>query len=263
MMASRQVDNNSWFAEYEFDLWAYREGLYNFEELIINNYLTKEGPTLEAGTGGGRLLLELQTRGFTDLHGFDVLPQFVAVAKTRDKSRTIDFRVMDVISLEYADKSFNQVMFLQQVLCFVETDSDRQRAVAEAFRVLRPGGTLVVTLLADRGRREQSRRHRLILAYLACLRKLTFSARTLQSTPWLRVKGNINWAALLDRGPYVYWFREDEAARLFLSAGFEIIAVGTDAQVKNGRFLISFEELSRAPFRGGIYIVCKKPVESK
>jgi hypothetical protein len=74
----------------------------------------------------------------------------------------------------------------------------------------------------------------------------------------LRIAGKPNYEALLDRPPYVYWFRWEEAARLLTLAGFQISAIGTTAQIKAGQMCASVEELHSAPIDGMLYVVCRK-----
>ena len=80
-------DNRQVYAGSEFDVWAHRSELEPGERFLIERYLEKDPRTIEAGCGGGRLLLDLQARGFTDLHGFDYLPEFIEVARDRDQRR--------------------------------------------------------------------------------------------------------------------------------------------------------------------------------
>lgn len=251
-------DNKDVFLKSEFGLWADREGFEPGEQFLIENYLRPDRKTLEAGCGGGRLLLAMQARGFKDLHGFDYLAEFVEAASRRDTSGRISFRVQDARSLDYEDDSFDQLAYLQQMLCFIPDEIDRRRAAREACRILRPGGTLVVTLLTLRGR-SRSLAHKALLGYQYLLRKLTFRPLSLQYQPWLRLQNALNWSALWDRGPYVYWFREQEAVALFTDAGFELAAVGSEAQVQRGGFVESFDAFARLPHSGRMYLVCRKP----
>ncbi len=63
---------------------------------MVDRYLDRQGPTLEAGTGGGRISLGLHQIGFQNLSAFDFVPRFIEQAKAKDTAGAIDFRVGDV-----------------------------------------------------------------------------------------------------------------------------------------------------------------------
>jgi SAM-dependent methyltransferase len=251
------IDNKEVYAKSEFDQWAFREELEPGETFLLTKYLDPRGRTLEAGSGGGRLLLAMQSAGFTDLHGFDFLPEFVAVAQQRDQRKTIDFRVQDATQLDYPDNSFDQLVYLQQVLCFIATEEGRQRAVREAARILRPGGRMVVSFLSNRARKH-SLFHLMFIAWLSVFRFATFSRRSMQYLPWMRHGAHVNWAALWDQAPYTYWYEASEAEALIRAAGLQVVAVGSDHQVAQGGLLRTAAELDGAPFAGRLYLVCHK-----
>src|ERR1043166_8562092 len=119
---------------------ALRGDVEQAENFLLRTYLKPDKQTLEAGTGGGRLLLALAEAGFTDLYGFDFVPELVAAAQARDVGGILKLAAQDATRLGYADEAFDQIVYLQQVLCFIESQAARRRAMAEAFRVLRPGG---------------------------------------------------------------------------------------------------------------------------
>jgi SAM-dependent methyltransferase len=254
---TRVEDNRAIYRGADGAYWANLTGLSPAEQALLGPALEPTRPTVEAGTGGGRLLLELQRRGFTSLTGFDYLPAQIERAKARDRSGRIRFDVEDATRLSYPDASFAQALYLQQVLSLVETDAGRRAALAEAFRILESGGTALFSFLCLEAR-VGSPLSRAYVAYLGWLRRLRGSRRPAQEMPWLRVGGRFNLASLADRGPYVYWYRLHEAERLLRGAGFEVLRIGSERHVRAGTMAPTASALEGAP-GGGLYVVCRKP----
>jgi ubiquinone/menaquinone biosynthesis C-methylase UbiE len=100
------------------------------------------GRTLEMAIGSG-LNLSFYPAGI-ELAGVDLSPAMLAHARRRatELGRVVDLREADALALPFPDASFDTVVCTYG-LCAVPDDG---RAVAEAVRVLRPGGLL---LLAD------------------------------------------------------------------------------------------------------------------
>ena len=97
------------------------------------------GDTLEVGIGTGRTL-----RWYPDtvrLTGIELSDAMLRIAVTRAVAggRHADLRLGDATALPFADETFDTVTFCL-VLCTIPDDA---RAVAEAVRVLRPGGRIV------------------------------------------------------------------------------------------------------------------------
>jgi SAM-dependent methyltransferase len=251
------MDGSQVYAGPEFDRWAHAQGLIAPECFLIERYLNRFAATLEAGTGAGRILHAMAQKGFERLEGFDIVPSLITEARRRHAAENIEFDIQDARTLSYPDASFDQLIYLQQVICFITDAEGRRRAIAEAYRILRPRGIAVFSFLLYETRL-QSLWHRGMLAYLAALRALLGRREPLQSMPWLSHRGRFNVAALLDRAPYVYWFRRDEAVSLLASEGFTVVAVGTLAQIQRGKLCPSVLELEKAPTAGMLYVVCRK-----
>jgi SAM-dependent methyltransferase len=75
--------------------------------------------------------------------GIDVAPAIVAEAEARNPG--MEAVVADVRSLPFAEASFD-VVFSGSTLDHFESVADIQRSLGELRRVLRPGGTLILTL---------------------------------------------------------------------------------------------------------------------
>jgi ubiquinone/menaquinone biosynthesis C-methylase UbiE len=76
------------------------------------------------------------------LTGVELSPQMLEIARERaeELGRVVDLRLGDAQALEFADRSFDSVM-ITFGLCTIPDD---RAAVTEAYRVLRPGGRLVL-----------------------------------------------------------------------------------------------------------------------
>jgi SAM-dependent methyltransferase len=255
-------DHRTVFGTVERDYWAEAAGLKPDERALIERYLDRDATTLEAGTGGGRILAEMSRLGFTSLAGFDFVPELVAEARGADPTGKIRFQVGDATRLEYPDASFDQLLYLQQLLSAIEDEGDRHRVIREAHRILRPDGTALFSVLPYEVR-TRSARYGPYLLYLRALRRVRRSDRHDQLLPRLRMRGRLNPAALRDAGPHVYWYRAEEIARELSGAGFEIDAIGSTPQVVGDRMCSSAGALREERLEGTLYVVCRKPAERR
>ncbi len=246
------------YSTVEFNFWAYKEySLSSSDEFLIVTYLDDNLKTLEAGTGGGRIISCMKAAGFTNLHAFDYVPEFIEIAKRRDITNSINFAVEDAVALSYGDNEFEQLLYLQQVLCNIEDEAGRFNAFKEAYRILKTGGTAIFSLL-NFDSRAKSPFYLPYLAYLRFLRKLTHVNRSIQYLPQLKYAGNTNLQSLLDEPPYLYWYRVEEAYQIMKAANFEIVALGSNFQINQGKLPNSLEDFLQEPNQGMLYFVCTK-----
>jgi SAM-dependent methyltransferase len=251
-------DHRTVFGTVEREYWAEAAGLKPDEKALIDRYLDRDATTLEAGTGGGRILSEMSRLGFTSLAGFDFVPELVSKARTADPTGEIRFEVGDARRLEYPDAGFEQVLYLQQLLSAIEDDGDRSRVIREAHRILAPGGVALFSVLPYEVR-TRSARHRPYLLYLGAVRRVRRSDRPAQLLPRLRMRGRPNPAALRDGGPHVYWYRAGEIESELTGAGFEVVAIGSTPQVLAGRMPATAAALRDERLEGTLYVVCRRP----
>lgn len=252
-------DNRQFYATTAFDNWASRMGLTAFEDVLVDRFLDADRSTLEAGTGAGRILFALQEREFEELHGFDFVPGFIEIARERDLYGTIEFTVQDAVDLAYPDRRFEQALYLQQVVCFIEDPADRLRAMREARRVLRPGGTALFSFLCFESRTKRTL-HASFLRYLRVQRRLRRRRVSLQYQPWLLAGGAPNLGAIIDRPPYVYWYRLNEALESLEGAGFQVEWAGSTAQVTDETWSGDPRALASSRLDGMLYLACSRAV---
>ncbi|MEG4247886.1 class I SAM-dependent methyltransferase [Microcoleus sp. Pol10D4] len=249
------INNKEVYSTVEFDLWADKKSLTEDEKYLIVKYLKKNEKTVEAGTAAGRILWEMKDLGFQELYGYDYVPEFIEQAKQRDRSQIISFEE-DATDLSYENSGFEQITYLQQIVCFIEEEEKRLKALTEAYRILKNGGTAVFSFLSFESRIKSP--FVFYLAYLSMLRRLSGSNRSIQYIPWLKLGGKYNFLALLDRGPYPYWYKVQEAHQILTQVGFKIISVGSSYQIGKGKMCDDIESLKHELMAGMLYFVCKK-----
>jgi SAM-dependent methyltransferase len=253
-----QPNNNlALYDDVEFSTWVEITELFPEEKYIIDRYLDRDLSVVEAGTNSGRILFQMQKMGFISLCGFDYIPKLIDVAIARDPQRSIKFEVSNAIDLAYADSSFDQIIYMQQVLCMIDVAADRLQALREAYRILKPGGTGIFSVLSFEGRGAKPL-YSAFFTYLSTLRKLRGADLSTQYQPWLMLGGKFNFGALVDRPPHIYWYKSAEICQLLTAVGFKIEAVGSSSQLSQGIVKAAERELTRQDLDGVLYIVVKK-----
>jgi ubiquinone/menaquinone biosynthesis C-methylase UbiE len=94
---------------------------------------------LDVCCGPGYLTAEAAAKGLSAI-GVDIAPAMVDLA--RGRGRGAEFRIGDAEALDFGDGSFDAVVCAFGLLHLAEPE----RAIAEAFRVLRPGGAYAFTV---------------------------------------------------------------------------------------------------------------------
>jgi SAM-dependent methyltransferase len=255
-MADAQ-DNQDVYLTAEYDKWAARDDFLPEESYLIRTYLAKDKLTLEAGTGGGRILLKMYELGYRNLRGYDVVPCLIEAARKRDRSGEIRFEVQDAVRLPYADAAFDQLVYLQQVTCVIESTEKQARALREAWRVLKPGGVALFSLLSFEVRRRSLVYGPWVL-WLWLLRLLRGSSRSIQWLPRLKLGEKFHYPAFWDRGPYAYWYLPEEGERMLCEACFTVEAVGASKQIAEGRMCLTAHEVMAEGIANCHYYVCRK-----
>ena len=144
-VAAWQLDGNSAGAYEEylvgriFRRWAQR--------LVAHANARSGERVLDAGCGTG--IVARTAAGHVvpggEVVGLDLNDDMIAEARRRDTGGSVTWRTGDVEDLPFSDGSFDLVL-IEQVLQFT---ANREKALAEALRVLAPGGRLVFSLFRE------------------------------------------------------------------------------------------------------------------
>ncbi len=240
--------NAKLFSNELFDDWVTREELIPAEEWLLSKYLSdKSKNVLEAGTGGGRIAFQIERMGFNNITAFDFVSSMIefASSKARKLGSSIIFKTLDASNLSVLeDNSFDYLVYLQQVLCFIDKENLFENSLKEAYRISKKDGIAIFSFLNYPSRKINY----LLSLKLAFLRFLRHEKISGQYLPWLKFNYRINWKLFNRNQPLTYWVKKEQIVSLLESTGFSILEVGTESELKK----------SKDPDNGMLYVVCKK-----
>ena len=129
-------------------------GAFRLEELRTRELIERHAPpppatVLDVGGAAGAYAFWLAERGY-DVHLVDATPRLVAEARRRNEhapKKLASCRVGDARQLDVTDDFAAVVLMLGPLYHLVDA-ADRQVALREARRVLRPGGTLIAAAIS-------------------------------------------------------------------------------------------------------------------
>ena len=131
------MNNIEIFEKYaaEYDQWFdENEAVYKSEILALRDLIPAAGMGLEVGVGTGRFAAPLGI-------GMGVEPAKAMAERARQ--RGIEVHEAKAEALPFRDESFDFVLMVTTI-CFLE---DPLQAVAEAKRVIRPGGLIIIGMI--------------------------------------------------------------------------------------------------------------------
>ena len=108
--------------------------------------IKEEDAILDLACGQGRHLIELGQRGKYSLYGLDRSRYLIQRAKniSKKKGLSINFKEGDARKLPYATDTFEFVTILGNSFGYFETSDDDVKILKEVFRILKPGGKLLM-----------------------------------------------------------------------------------------------------------------------
>lgn len=113
-------------------------------ELILRHAPNPPAAVLDVGGAGGAYAFWLAERGY-EVRLLDAVPRLVEVARRRNENaprKLAGCDVADARALPAPDESAAMVLLLGPLYHLVE-ERDREKALSEAMRVLRPGGVII------------------------------------------------------------------------------------------------------------------------
>lgn len=245
------MNNSDIYANEFLDEWSNKNHFLDSEKYLFKKYLVdKDANILEAGTGGGRLAFHLEKllNPNKKITSFDIVPQMIERAKLRaeDENSNTDFLVADACDLsQFKNESFSYLLYLQQVLCFIENEDDFNKALKETYRLTQKNGIVLFSFL-DYETRSINPLLSLAVNKVRFFRK---EAIKLQHLPWIKIGKKINFKLFHKNQATCYWVKKNEIVKTLKGLGYEVLEVINDSQVRN----------RKAKRKSMLKVVCKKP----
>lgn len=122
------------------------QGFWKSEEILIDKYFKPESTILDIGCGSGRTAMALRKKGYKVI-GVDITPEMIAAAKkiAFSKNMDIDYEIGDATNLRFPENYFDGAIFANNGWVQIPGKENRAKALAEIFRVLKPGGYFILT----------------------------------------------------------------------------------------------------------------------
>lgn len=198
-------------------------GLPSLEEYFVDRYLDRFSPTLEIGTGPGRIAFALEKeKGFNNIVAIDFVKEFIRVAIMRELAigSKVEFKIGNAVELPFEDESFSQVIGYGVLISHLPGRDDRIKAFSEIYRVLKPDGIMLINSLNfDRFI------HRWVLKKIMKVIRFVYNPYNYEenSLPRIGVGGKFDPLFFRKDKPCVYHYYAGEFIFDVLAAGFYIV----------------------------------------
>lgn len=235
--------NKELYSDKLFRVWVDKYHLIPLEEYFLKKYLlNKNGKVIEAGTGGGRIIFEIEKLGFKNLEAFDYVENMISFCerkKNKLKSK-VSFKVAEVNNLsDYNDLDYDYLIYLQQVLCFIDKEN-LSKALNEAYRIGKENSIYLFSFL-----NWDSKIYNPFLSILVNFFRILRNEKTSKyKLPWLNIDGKFNRKFLNKNQPQNLWFTEKHVRYLLEKNNFSLIEIKS--------------KMNDSDKIGHFHIVCKK-----
>lgn len=142
--------------------WKNKNGREIPSTLVIDEVVLELfGPganILDLGCGTGELCIRSAEQGYA-MYGIDISEQAIAEANNNKMEKgtvNCEFEVMDCCDLDYKDESFDAII-MKALLTVMPDKLLREKTIAEAYRVLKPGGYIYILDFAQNWQNEYYR----------------------------------------------------------------------------------------------------------
>ena len=124
---------------------SFPQSLLRMNEVMIETgKIRTNDKVLDAGCGVGGSSIFMVSKFSCSVIGITIsekqMQQAISNAKQKNVAGLVDFKVMDYCNTSFADQTFDVVWGCESI-CYAD---DKEKFIKEAFRLLKPGGRLIV-----------------------------------------------------------------------------------------------------------------------
>jgi len=132
----KSSDSFEWFQSYE-DIKGF-----------ISSNIPKHAKVLHVGCGSSELAVQMNNEGWSDITNIDFSASLISVLKEKHSNRFgINYMEMNVEDMSFATGSFDAIIdkaCLDSIMCSDESQKHGERAIAQIYKTLRPGGVFLL-----------------------------------------------------------------------------------------------------------------------
>jgi len=130
----------------QYDDYFATNRLFEFDAQVVTKHFIEPGLVIDMGAGTGRALVGLARRGFRGL-AVDLSPAMLRIVTEKARRENLPVRgvLANLVELDCVrDRTCDYALCLFSTLGMIRTREHRDRVLAHAWRILKPGGLLIV-----------------------------------------------------------------------------------------------------------------------
>lgn len=131
----------------KYERAVFKIGLWNSEKIMFTKYFRTTDSILDIGCGAGRTTVGLYNLGYRNIQGIDLSDAMVERALTISRTHKIPVKYQrgNAMNMQFEDESFNGAIFSFNGIMQIPGRKNREEALSEIRRILKPGGVFIFT----------------------------------------------------------------------------------------------------------------------